>query len=167
MKAYCVFCKTGSEKSVVDSIHALDAQLKAIAPVRVLQEKRKGNWELQEQSLIPGYVFIYTEEEVPFEALKSRIGVYKILEYQTGVRELMDSDYEYASWIYRHDGRIQPSRALMEGSSVRVVDGPLMDGLGTIIRIDRHKRRAWVEFDFDGSKRTVSLSVIDITSCED
>jgi transcriptional antiterminator NusG len=88
--------------------------------------------------------------------------VYKVLGYGTDSRELLDNDYQYAMWIYRHCGNIETSKVILEGSTVRVVDGPLVDGIGTIIRIDRHKRRAWVEFDFYGKKHTVSLSIEDI-----
>ena len=93
-------------------------------------------------------------------------GAYKVLEYQTGQRELIGSDYEYASWIFRHNGRIEPSKALVEGDIIKVIDGPLKDGIGTIFKLDRHKRRAWVEFDFYENKHKVSLSVVDIKSCE-
>lgn len=166
MKAYCVFCRTGSETSVKQCLGILDNRIKVIVPVRTLQEKRMGRWELHEKVLIPGYVFVYTEDKVSFEAIKTPLKVYRILQYRVGERELTGSDYEYALWIYRHDGKIGPSKVLVEGSDVRVVDGPLMDTMGRITRIDRHKRRAWVEFDFDGRKQVISLSVIDLTPCE-
>ena len=164
MKAYCVFCKTGSENFVAQSINAIDNTIKAIVPVRVLQEKISGRWEEREHLLIPGYVFIYVEYEVSFNPMKILSGFYKVLEYQTGKRELIGPDYEYAEWIYRHNGRIGPSKVLVEGSTVKVIDGALIDGIGTITKLDRHKRRAWVEFDFEGRIQRVSLSVIDICS---
>ncbi|HOJ10327.1 MAG TPA: transcription termination/antitermination NusG family protein [Clostridiales bacterium] len=160
-----MFCKTGSENVVAQSINAIDNTIKVVVPVRVLQEKISGIWEERERLLIPGYVFIYVEDEVSFDLLKMLSSVYKILEYQTGERELIGSDYEYAEWIYRHNGRIGPSRALVEGSTIKVIDGPLIDGIGTVTKLDRHKRRAWVEFDFDGKIQKVSLSVIDIDIC--
>ena len=164
MKAYCVFCKTGSENVIAKHINAIDNTIEAIVPVRVLQEKCNGKWVERERLLIPGYVFIYTKNEVSFDAVKTLTGVYKVLEYQTGQRELIGSDYEYAVWIYRHNGRIEPSKALFEGNTIKVIDGPLIDSIGTIIKLDRHKRRAWVEFNFDGKIQKVSLSVIDICS---
>ena len=134
--------------------------------MRVLQERYKKKWIEREHLLIPGYVFVYVEKELPFDNFIGFTGAYKVLEYQTGKRELIGSDYEYASWVYRHNGRIKPSRALVEGDIIKVIDGPLKDGVGTILKLDRHKRRAWVEFDFYGKKHRVSLSVVDITSCE-
>lgn len=162
MKAYCLYCKTGSEGVIARRAVELFNGAVAYAPVRVVQEKRKGVWEEREQILIPGYVFLYLEEEADLSIVRNMAGAYKILQYQTGFRELIGSDYEYASWVYKHKGRIGPSKALIEGSIVKVVDGPLSDGIGRIIKLDRHKRRAWVEFDFDGKIQKVSLSVVDI-----
>jgi transcription antitermination factor NusG len=162
LKAYCIYCKTGSESAIANRVNEIFDNTVAYAPVRVLQEKRKGSWEECEQILIPGYVFIYFEEETDLSPIKELTGVYKILQYQSGSRELVGSDLEYALWVYSHKGRIGPSKALVEGSMVKIVDGPLIDGVGKIIRLDRHKRRAWVEFDFDGKIQRVSLSVVDV-----
>ena len=163
MKSYCLFCKTGSEKTVEQRINIIDSSIKAIAPVRILSERYNGKWEIRERVMIPGYVFLYFEDELAVDTLKTLVRNYKILEYQAGERELRGSDYEYAMWIHKHDGRIGESQALFEGDTIKVVDGPLTDGVGTIVKLDRHKRRVWVEFDFDGKIQKVSLSVIDIT----
>lgn len=158
LKSYCIFCKTGSEKDVANFIMALDNGFEAIAPTRVLQEKRRGLWVEREQILFPGYVFIYAEEEKELTLIKKAPGLYKVLDYETGFKELRGKDHEYALWIYRHSGNIQPSKVLTIGRTVKVIEGPLLEGLGTIIKLDKHKRRAWVEFEFDGQTRVVSLS---------
>jgi transcription antitermination factor NusG len=158
MKAYCVFCKTGSEKDVAQQVNIIDNRSEAIAPVCTLQEKRKGKWEHREQILLPGYVFLYTEEEIQVELRTKVSDLYKVLAYGTGFRELYGMDYEYSMWIYRYQGSITTSKVLTEGSNVKVIDGPLLDGFGTIVRLDKHKRRVWVDFEFDGQKRLVALS---------
>lgn len=158
MKSYCVFCKTGAEKDIAHRVNTIDARIKAIAPVRILQEKRKGKWEQREQILLPGYVFLYAEEEIQVQLRAEIPDLYKLLEYGSGFRELQGMDHEYSMWVYRHQGNINSSRVLTEGGIVRVIDGPLLDGVGTIVKLDKHKRRVWIEFEFDGQKRLVSLS---------
>lgn len=153
-----MFCKTGSEKDVVQSLTVLNNKYKAIAPTRILQEKRKGKWMDREQILFPGYVFLYSEEEVESELIKRVPGFYKILGYDAEFKELQGMDYEYSMWIYRHQGRIKPSKVLTIGKTVKVIEGPLLDCLGTIVKLDKHKRRVWVEFEFAGQIRRVSLS---------
>jgi len=158
MKSYCVFCKTGSEKDVARRVHTIDNRIEAIAPVCTLQEKRQGKWEQREQILLPGYVFLYAEEEMQVELRAEVSDLYKVLGYGTGLRELYGMDYEYSMWIYRHQGSINTSKVLTEGRNVKVIDGPLLDGFGTIVRLDKHKRRVWIDFEFDGQKRLVALS---------
>jgi transcription antitermination factor NusG len=162
LKAYCIYCKTGSESIISKRVNEIFDNMVAYAPVRVLQEKRKGSWEEREQILIPGYIFLYFEQEPDLSSITELTEVYKILQYQSGSRELVDSDLEYALWVYRHKGRIGPSKALVVGAEVKIVDGPLLDGVGKIVRLDKHKRRAWVEFDFYGKIQRVSLSVVEI-----
>ena len=158
MKSWCIFCKTGSEKDVAQFVTTLDDRIEAIAPVRVLQEKRKGEWKSREQILFPGYVFLYSGEDIGFDMINKVPGIYKVLDYDVGFKELQGNDYKYAMWIYNHQGHIGTSKVLAEGRTVKVIDGPLLDGLGTIVKLDKHKRRVWVEFEFDGKTRTVSLS---------
>jgi len=107
---------------------------------------------------LPGYVFLYVERELPIKQKARAQNLYKVLEYEHGVAQLTGHDEEYAQWVYRHSGQIRPSKVLVEGDQVIAVDGPLKDCTGKIVRLDRHKRRAWVEFMFDGEKRSVSLS---------
>ncbi len=158
MRSWCIFCKTGSEKGVAQCLAALDNKYKVIAPVRVLQEKRKGKWVDREQILFPGYIFLYAKEEIEYELIKKVPGFYKILGNDMEFRELQGPDYEYSMWIYRHRGHIKPSKVLTIGRTVKVIEGPLSDTFGTIVKLDKHKRRIWVEFEFAGQSRLVSLS---------
>lgn len=165
MKVYCIFCKSGAEDMIAEKIAKLSPELEAIIPVRTLEEKRNGIWESTKKHLIPGYIFLYTSEKSNLSNAKLLLDVYRVLDYGADApRELAGCDYQYAMWIYRHCGNIETSRVIMEGSRVRVVDGPLVDVVGKIVRIDRHKRRAWVEVDFYGRKQTISLSIDGVTS---
>lgn len=158
MKCYCVFCKTGGEASVAQKINIVDEAVKAIAPMRIIQEKRKGKWEEKEKALLPGYVFVYSEEEFEAYLVRKLTDLYKVLSYDDDVRELVGKDYEYAMWVWRHQGNINPSKVLTQGGNVKVIEGPLIDTCGVIKKLDKHKRRAWVEFEFDGISRIVVLS---------
>ncbi len=219
----------------------------AIAPKRVLQEKRNGVWQNRELPLLPGYVFLYTKdsndkisdirshsninvsadtkansnvaESSDAEANGSltdytntntntntnaianttaytnanantntnanadtvsnntpqsneRIHVrandmYRILQYDAGIKELSGDDMQYALWIYNNSGYIKSSKLFECGDGIKVIEGPLHSCMGRIIRLDKHKRRAIVEFDFDGCKRTVSLSADCISMYEE
>jgi len=157
LKAYCLFCKTGSEQAVVESIHRHFPQLIAIAPVKILPEKRQGQWHDQVKVLLPGYVFVFAEEELPYDLRHKTHDLFMILHYERGIRTLTGPDEAYAQWVLRHAGVIQPSQVLAVGSAITVISGPMTDFGGRIVRLDKHKRRAWVEFEFDGTKRLISI----------
>lgn len=158
MNSCCIFCRTGSEMDLANQINEKEENCQAIAPMKIMQEKRRGTWQKKEKALFPGYIFLYYNEEIDFEQIKKTPGLYKILNYDAEFKELQGSDYEYSMWIYKHQGCIETSKVLTIGRTVKVIDGPLLDGLGTIVKLDKHKRRAWVEFEFAGQLRTVTLS---------
>ncbi|MHB8962494.1 MAG: KOW motif-containing protein [Saccharofermentanales bacterium] len=166
VRCYCLFVRSGSEQSVADSINIFDDHFSALAPKRTIQEKTGGLWSNRTLALLPGYVFVYSSEPDggPFTRRVDRM--YKALRYDSEMRELVGEDLEYAMWVYRNHGDITPSKIFVEGDSIRVVDGPLLDCKGRIVRIDKHRKRVSVEFEFDGNRRNVSLSVEVISSYE-
>ena len=158
LQAYCVMCRTGSEKEVKLKIERFTEGIEAIVPKRVIEEKKDGAWSMVERPLLPGYVFLYAQDTIPHDIKWKIHKIYKILNYKRDMRELQDEDREYAHWLYRHEGCIRPSTILEEGDRIRVIAGPLLDATGKITRLDKRHRRAWVTFVFDGHERTVSLS---------
>jgi len=160
IQSYCMLCRTGAEQSAAQSIMQHYPDLTAFAPMKIHQEKRSGQWENRTQILLPGYIFLYTSRDILPPDIRTQVRhLYKALEYEKGMRILTGSDEEYAMWIYRHNGIIGTSRITVEeGQAIQVIDGPLLDCQGTIIKLDKHKRRAMVAFTFDGQKRMVSIS---------
>ena len=159
LQAYCVLCRTGAEAEVREKIETFMTNIEALVPVRVLEEKKQKQWTQTEKPLLPGYVFLYTDGELPYDLIWKIQKLYRILDYEQGLRSLQGEDRAYALWVYNHQGKIRPSTVLAEGKTIRVIDGPLLDAAGTITRLDKRHRRVWVCFTFGGEQRTVSLSV--------
>ena len=159
-KSYCVFCRSGSERKAAREIMIRFPEVEAIAPVKIIREKRGGTWHERELPILPGYLFLYTQGQLP-ERICTRIyNLFRLLGEKDTTRELSGEDAGYAAWVQKHHGRIEPSRVrLTENREVRIIDGPLADINGIIKKLDRHKQRALVEFPFAGQKRTVSISV--------
>lgn len=157
MNAYCLMCRTGQELHVVKLVRRYAPELDALAPVRILPEKVAGLWRNREKALLPGYIFLYTDLDFHPNIRRMSRHFFKYLSYEIGSRQLHGNDLAYAEWLYRQHGEIQPSRILATGDRIRVLEGPLTDTFGTITRLDKHKRRVWVNFDFDGQPRTVCL----------
>lgn len=164
--AYCILCRTGAEEEVKHKVDLFIPQVEALVPTRIIEEKKGKQWRQVERPLLPGYIFLYADAELPFD-LKWKIHrIYRILQYEPYYRGLQGEDRDYAFWVYRHQGQIKPSTIFQEGEKIRVIDGPLLDMTGTITRLDKRHRRVWVSFDFDGEHRIVSLSAHCITDLD-
>jgi transcription antitermination factor NusG len=166
IRSYCLYCKTGSETTLAQHLNQLDKTLTALVPTRFLPEKRQGIWKNNEQTFLPGYIFLFTEAECLPPLRRMVNNLYRVLAYETGVKVLSGQDESYALWLYNHQGQIGPSAILTEGGKIRVVSGPLLDFTGKITRLDKHKRRAWVSFDFDGCNRTICIGAEFLTTAE-
>ncbi|MDD2375586.1 MAG: transcription termination/antitermination protein NusG [Clostridiales bacterium] len=159
LNCYCIFCRSGQEKKIATRLTAAYPDLTALAAIRLIPEKRDGQWTEREHTLLPGYVFIYASGELPYGFRQQEQHIYKLLDYDEDMRTLFGEDRDYAVWIYKNQGCIAPSKVLCQGDQVTIVDGPLKECHGIIKRLDKHKRRAWVSFRFAGEERTVSLGV--------
>jgi len=167
MKSYCLYCRTGAEQKLEyllkkDVRDYLGADVQILYPTRVMNQKKRGQWKRVEQPLLPGYVFIYLDEEIPFPVfiIHQERDAYKILRNLDGTLELKGSDAQYASWVFNHGGKFEPSTVVLkENQIVKVLDGPLQDMQGRVAKLDRHHKRVIVAFMFAGVERRVNLSV--------
>jgi transcriptional antiterminator NusG len=167
MKAYCLYCKTGSEEKLVfllkkDMRDYFSMDLDVVFPTRIINQRKRGRWASVEQPLLPGYLFLYLDDEVPFPLfiIKQERDAYKILRYSDGSMELKEADAQYAMWVYNHGGKLMPSTVVYrEGQLVKVLDGPLKDLEGRILKLDRHHKRVIIGFMFAGAERKINLSV--------
>ncbi len=157
LNIYCVLCRAGQEWDLKQKIEKY-TELEALVAIRVMEEKKGRRWQMVERPLLPGYVFLYSQAELQSSLVSMFNNLYQILQYEQGQRNLQGDDRDYASWLYRHQGKIQQSTIFAEGGKIRVIDGPLLDANGVIYRIDKRHRRAWVKFNFAGEARIVCLS---------
>lgn len=100
--------------------------------------------------LLPGYVFLFANERLYVSDLQRVDGVIRVLSGMDGAHELYGDDERFARWLLENDGVIGISKAIREGERIRVVEGPMADYGGTIIKVNKQRRRALVAFQFDG-----------------
>lgn len=166
MKAYCIYCKSGSEEKLLQLLtkemrlnypHSFDI----FYPVRIINQKKRGVWSRIDQPLLPGYLFLYLDEEetLPLFLLHHERDIYKILRYSDGTMELKGDDAHYADWVFNNRGRLEPSRVIYQPKQpIKVIDGPLKDLRGNIVKVDKHHKRVIVEAMFAGAMRKIHLS---------
>ena len=156
-KAYCLFCCVGYERKVAEAITKNHESLMAFPVLQEKHQSKNGIRTLVKQVMLPGYVFIYTNEEMPMGQILCNSKALRFLKDTEGACELSDNNLEYAKWVLEYNGLITCSKAVRLGSRVKVVDGPLKDYEGYIMEISKKNRNGRVEMTFMGRSINVWL----------
>ena len=156
LNAYCLHCATGQEQKMAERIALLHPGITALAVLQEKHQSRNGARALARRVMLPGYVFLFSREPIPFRSILPMNHVIRFLTY--GHEEdfaLRGEDLAFAQWVRRHEGMIACSRAVSVGSSLRIIEGPLADHIGTVEKIDRHNRNVCLAICFSGTARKV------------
>jgi len=154
----CVFCLTGNERSAAWSIENKGLG-KAVIPQKVKPFRVNGQWIDRTESLMPGYLFVYTDKKYPFSQLKAADGVVRVLTYGENDKDgcLTGRDLAFAEWLEKEDGLIGKLDAIQEGDFVRITDGALQDMQGKVAGMNRRRHMVNVEITLFGARRNIWL----------
>jgi transcriptional antiterminator NusG len=156
---YCLYCESGQERKVNASLEKLAFRIiPALAEQIVV---RGGVSKKVTRHLLPGYVFFESEEPVrtaQWKELCESAHVYRPLGYSNGSKELMGSDIFFIQLLLRRQGKLEVSKAVEEGSRVKIIEGPLKELEGNIIKLNKNRRCAEVEIESFGIVHKVWLS---------
>ena len=152
MYAYCLFCQTQRCAAIARYIQATTG-MRCFTP-QIIQRKWVHGEPLEEKhSWLPGYVFLYTPE--PIQPIRHVDGVIRWLCDSKQNYELSGEDYDFAMMLLQKDGIIGTVRLAQVGDRVHLTDGAWAGMNGSIIRVDRQRKRCCVEFRFDATVRNV------------
>ncbi len=148
MFAYCMFCETQRCRQIADYLRTTRG-LNCISPGIIQRKWVKGIQTEEKHDWLPGYLFVYTEDQ---QFQRPNIdGIIRIL----GNGPLTGQDQKFAEMLYHRDG-IMGSLFLIQEGNRCVISDPAWDGLnGKVIRMDRGRKRCCVEYEFDGLVRTI------------
>ena len=160
---YVMQVRTGSEESI-------KLQCERLIPTAILErcflpyyEERRsiqGQWKTMRRILFPGYVFVVTENlENMYPFLKQVQGLTKILGTGKEIVPLSGREVAFMKRIGGEEQLVEMSEGIIEGGQVKISTGPLMGMEGCIRKIDRHKRKAWIEVEMFGRMQTVQVGL--------
>ncbi len=160
---YVVQVFTGTEQNIC-------RQAEKAIPTDILQrifiphyeEKRRisGEWKLLQKILFPGYVFVVTDHiDELWLQLKKVIGLTRLIGAGEDIIPLTEEEVEFLLNFGKEEQIVKMSLVIIENDRVHITDGPLMGMEGSIRKIDRHKRKAWVEVQMFGRKQVVQVGV--------
>jgi transcriptional antiterminator NusG len=164
---YVLHVKTGKEIEIRNTLARHLPQCKTMVPMRIMMERKDGVFKRVTRDLFPGYVFIHTfMDAAMYYSLTGIPSVIKILGGDRGPQPVPE---EEISPILRWHGSGDPlgvSEMFIEGGKVKVIDGPLKDMEGQILKVDARRQRAKVNISLMGQPRIVELAIKMITKSE-
>lgn len=126
------------------------------------EEKRRiqGEWVIQERLLFPGYVFLVTGQASGLSDELARIkGFLKLLETGNEVAALTEEEIAFLTAFGGKKRTVEMSEGVIEQSKIRIYSGPLVGKERYIRRIDRHKRRAFLELLMFGQRQRLQVGL--------
>ncbi|MDO4385171.1 MAG: hypothetical protein Q4E18_04145 [Clostridia bacterium] len=143
----CLFCRTGTEVSVADSINQRMSSVEAIAPVRVRRKTVAGKVLEDQAPLLPGYIFFRTETVERLPQMTRISDVLKLLEYDDLSWELMGSDREFAEFLFGN-ALFRPRVSFIDGR-LHFEEGFLYGHDDAVVRVNRRKKTAEIRLEID------------------
>lgn len=151
MYTYCLFCQTQRCKVIAQLLEILGVE-RAFSPQIVRRLRKKGANVDVAYDLLPGYVFLYTEEEIVDPRFFYGIdGIIRRIGRTEEGWQLQGADREFALQLLEKDGQVGTQRVFQEGEQVMLTDPLFLGCQGRVTRIDYRKRRARVDFVFNGT----------------
>ena len=146
----CFFCKTGYELLTAQEIEQLVPMSRSLVPMKLRYRRINGVLQEEKVILFPGYVFVQmpVNSEL-FELLRKRI-ILTILRDSDDDWRLKGTDRAFADELFRCNGVFGFSKAFYENDRIHVVEGPLANYNGQILRVNRRKQTAEVQMSCQG-----------------
>ena len=148
MHVYCLFCETQRCRQIA-AIITKDFEYQCIYPQIVQRKWVKGVPTEVYHDWLPGYLFLYSEQ--PIQARLNISGIIRRL----GNGELEGQDLAFAKMIFSRQGIMGTVSLLQEGDRCSVADPAWKDIRGKVVKMDFGRKRCCIEFEFDGTRRTI------------
>jgi len=156
---YCVLCE--SKKEAVAELYLRKSGYNVISSLVEMTVIKDRKVKTVLRPIIPGYIFLETEQALNYFEWKKICKVeciYYPLKYQDNQRKLRGKDLEFTHFLKRNKGIIKKSKAVEVGNKVKILEGPLKEFEGKIVKINRRKKYAAVKIEGEGIDKIIWLS---------
>lgn len=160
---YVLQVRTGTEENIRLQCRSKISEAvleRCFIPYYEEKKRIRGEWTLQKKVLFPGYVFVITDElDELYQSLKNVIGLTKLIGTGQEIVPLTEEEQEFLLGFGGEDQIVEMSEGIIEDSKIIVTKGPLIGKEGYIKKIDRHKRKAWLEMKMFGREQMVEVGL--------
>ncbi|HWT76048.1 MAG TPA: antiterminator LoaP [Mobilitalea sp.] len=149
---YAVQVRTGEEEKIkllCNKIISGEILKECFIPYYERMKKYLGEWHKSSEILFPGYIFMVSDYIDELRVWVKKIpNLTKILGDGKDIIPLNDKEIEFLRKFGKEDHSIRMSQGYIENEKIIITDGPMKDFVGTIKKLDRHKRIAVIEMEF-------------------
>jgi transcriptional antiterminator NusG len=161
---YVVQVVGGKEKRVLTLIEKIIERTvfdECFIPQYEVMKRFRGQWHKSTEILFPGYLFLVTDyADGLAQELRNVPAFTKLLSNGGKFISLNADEVAWISAFTKQDSRvIEMSEGIIEGDKVIVFKGPLINYGGSIRKIDRHKRIAYLDIGMFGRTMTVKVGM--------
>ncbi len=162
MFIYCVFCITQRCDRIAEVLESCGVS-RAFSPKIVRRQRRQGKNEDVVFDLLPGYVFLYSEEEIlGLTQFRWIDGIIREVGRAEDRYDLTGPDRAFAEQLYDKNGVVGAMTLVKSGETVTLSDPLFRGSQGVITRIDYRKQRVRVDFVFNGNPCHTWVAVDDV-----
>jgi transcriptional antiterminator NusG len=162
MNYFVIQIRTGNEKQFLEIANKISAlrKMRFIWLRKMTDHKKQGRIKTALVSLFPGYLFIESEtilgEEI--KLIKSITGFIHFLRDNQHIDPLSFQDRELVSHFLSFGEVVGKSEAFFDDQNrIRIVAGPLKGLEGSIVKVDRRKKRVKVKLDLYEDSLLINL----------
>ena len=153
---YVIQVRTGMEEEIrqqCERVIEKEILEHCFIPYCEQMKRYQGQWHKERKILFPGYVFLVCEdEEQLYHRLKKVIGLTKLIGTGREVVPLAEDEVDLLMEFGKEEQIVAMSEGIIEDDRVVVTSGPLKGHEAMIRKVDRHKRRAYLEVEMFGRK---------------
>jgi transcriptional antiterminator NusG len=153
---FCVFCETSQDNKV--EAFLTKAGYDVISTLAERNIVKNGKLVKGTRSVIPGYVFFENEIEPDWDEICKYRHIYYALHYGDNTKELKNNDLHFVKWLKSNNGIIKISKAIKIGNKVKIMEGPLKDLEGKIVKINNRQKCAGIKIGGEGISCIIWLS---------
>ena len=153
MYTYCLFCETGKGSFVAHAVKQVYSCY-AYSPLQIQHTWDKGQFVDRERLLLPGYVFVCSEEEIfqPQDIRRRLDRIIRCLRDTDRDYRLHGADEQFALMIHRKNGIIGKTEVTETDGRFTVTD-PSFEGIPVEIqKVERRNQRMKIEMLIAGNK---------------
>ena len=119
-------------------------------PLQEITSIKASRFTVNLRPLFPGYMFVGVElNATPWAAINSTIGVSRLVSFSNNYKSLPLNLISSLMLRCDEEGKLLPLKTLNAGDSVEVLNGPFVNFVATVEKIDA-QQRVWVLVEFMG-----------------